>query len=344
MSDDTQVIPAEQVVPVVVETQPVVEVPIELPELRYEYQPKDDQGRPVGGKQVIKYRTAEELGEKMAEQNTLLILKLRSETRKNRLGIIEDEAISESAPRFEAPVSFKPKALTQEERFQLSRDLLDPEKFEDATNTLFEATIGAKPTDISKSLANLQQESINARAIAEVEAFRRDTPDYIMCQENSDAITNWLVRYNLAPVRSNFKMAYDALKGSKVLIENVVDVPEVVPQIVPVVVPEVVPEIVPVSVVETPAVAVVPDPVKRIPTGLSRNSSDESGPTFNAGDDIVYEIAVAGGTKRRFTGLAAVNAMSADEYRSRVMNDPTFQKKVDKLEKDRAERRANGIR
>jgi hypothetical protein len=337
MSDDTQVIPAEQVVPAV-EEQPVVEVLPELPELRYEFQPKDDQGRPYGGKQVIKYRTAEELGDRLAEQNTKLIVKLRVETRKNRLGIIEDEAIADSAPRFEQPVSFTPKVLTQEERFQLSRDLLDPEKFEEASSTLFEATIGAKPTDISKSLRALQEESINARAVAEVEAFRRDNPDYIMCQENSDAITNWLVRYNLAPVRSNFKMAFDALKGSKVLIENIVDVPEV-----PVVVtPEPVAEVLPEPVV-VPVAEVTPEPVRRIATGLSRNSSEDVGTAPATGDDIVYEV-IDRGTKRRFTGLAAVSAMPADEYRKRVLTDPTFQVKVEKMEAQRAANRNNGRR
>ena len=57
----------------------------------------------------------------------------------------------------------------------------------------------------------------------------------------------------------------------------------------------------------------------------------------------MYEV-IDRGVKRRFTGLAAVNAMSADDYKRRVMTDPTFQAKVEKLEKERAERSRNRTR
>ena len=64
-----------------------VEAPVvELPELRYEYQPTDDNGMNMGGKQVLKYKTTEELIQKLQEQNVLLQRKWREETCKNRLG------------------------------------------------------------------------------------------------------------------------------------------------------------------------------------------------------------------------------------------------------------------
>ena len=40
--------------------------PAILPELRYSFQPTDDEGRPLGAKQVIKYKTSEELADKLA--------------------------------------------------------------------------------------------------------------------------------------------------------------------------------------------------------------------------------------------------------------------------------------
>ena len=77
------------------------------PELRYEYQPTDEQGRPLGGKQVILYRTPDELAQKLSEQNTQLVRKLREVTRKQKLGIRDDQVPADAA-RFEEIVEFKP--------------------------------------------------------------------------------------------------------------------------------------------------------------------------------------------------------------------------------------------
>src|ERR1700744_3831822 len=93
----------------VAEVVPVPEVQVE--EKRYSYQPTDGDGRPIGGLQVIKYKTPEELAEKLAEQNSLLLRKLREETRKTRLGIVENDPIPEDAPRIEKLVEFKKRVL-----------------------------------------------------------------------------------------------------------------------------------------------------------------------------------------------------------------------------------------
>src|SRR5258708_3663370 len=88
-------------------TEPVLtEVPIETPaveEKTYVYQPTDEQGRPIGGKQVIKYVTQEDLVSKLQEQNVLILRKLRSETRKNRLGITDESEAPADGQRFSAP-------------------------------------------------------------------------------------------------------------------------------------------------------------------------------------------------------------------------------------------------
>ena len=52
-------------------------VPVAPVELRYEYQPTDEHGRPLGGKQVIKYTTPDELASKLVGQNTQLVRRLR---------------------------------------------------------------------------------------------------------------------------------------------------------------------------------------------------------------------------------------------------------------------------
>ena len=135
------------------EEQPVVvETPVVLEEKRYEYQPTDEDGRPIGAKQVIKYTTTEELTFKLQEQNTLLIRKLRSETKKNRLGIQDAEVIDEAAPRLRNPIEFKPGQLSPEQRAQLSRDILDPDTFDTAITTIFESAVGIKANDLRTEL------------------------------------------------------------------------------------------------------------------------------------------------------------------------------------------------
>jgi hypothetical protein len=66
---------------------------------------------------------------------------------------------------------------------------------------------------------------------------------------------------------------------------------------------------------------------------MTRDLSSNVGTPVELGSDIVYE---AGG--RRFTGLAAVNAMPSDEYRKRL-RDPEFTATVEKLEAAAAKKR-----
>lgn len=337
MSEEQTEIQDETAEPVADPTPEVLDAP-EAPEalvdLRYEYQPTDEQNRPIGAKQVILYKTPEELATKLTEQNTLLIRKLRSETRKNRLGIVDEETISDEVPRYQEPVSFSPRVLSAEERFQLSRDLIDPDKFEEASSTLFEATIGAKPEVLSKTLTDLQHDRLVTRAKAEVDAFRADNPDYIMCQENSDAITNWMSRYTLAPVKANFQKAYDTLRAAGVIIESAAQVaPQAAEPTVTVA------EALPAPVQEEPP---APEPVapahSRVPTALNRSNSADTGTVRPAGDDIVYEV-INNGQKLRFTGLAAIRAMPSAEFKRRVNQERGFSQKYEKLEAEAAERR-----
>ena len=222
MAEEANVSQESQVEAAAVEVTP----PVELPELRYSYQPVDDDGRPLGGKQVIKYRTPEELGDKLAEQNTLLIRKLRSETRKNRLGISDSDEIPTESPKFAEPISFSPVELTAEQKIQISRDLLDPEKSEEAATALVTARFGADPEKVTRALADVQNTNMRILAKMESDAFVANNPDYVKCQSNFEAITSWMVRYDLAPVRENFQLAYDKLKAAgNILILSYADVP-----------------------------------------------------------------------------------------------------------------------
>lgn len=292
-------------------------VPVELPELRFTYQPTDEDGRELGGKQVIKYKTAEELGAKMAEQNSLLIRKLRSETRKNRLGIYDSDEIPAESPKFSEPISFNPVELTAEQKIQISLDLLDPDKSEEAANALVTARFGVEPEKVTRALADVQSTNLRILAKIESDAFVANNPDYVKCQSNFEAITSWMVRYDLAPMRENFQLAYDRLKGvGNVLVVRSADVPEeehVAQVIEPVIHPVVVPTAV-APVEEVPATA-------GISTGFTRSNSDSTTTVKPPSDELVYKVVVKG-DERVYTGLKAINAMPSEVYKRWILSDP----------------------
>ena len=317
----------------------VIEAVVEQPvEKVYTYQPTDESGRPIGGKQVIKYFTHEELAQKLQEQNVLLIRKLRKETRNNRLGILEDETIPDDAQRFTGTPEFAPRELNDDERFDLSRKLLDPVTAIDAMNTLFEAAMGAKPQDFGKRVQKVELDNVRLRAKIEADAFVSENPGYYGCKENMEAVTSWMLRYDLAPVQANFQKAYDTLQAQGVLVEGPAEEAQVIPP--PVVVA---PVVEPTSTTGEEHVAVVREtlPVQapvRVATGLNGDNSSDVGIPPQTGSSIVYKV-VINGAEKVFTGLAAIQAMPGDEYKRRLLTDKNFGKEVDKLE---AESRKKG--
>lgn len=291
-------------------------------ELSYSYQPTDENGRPIGGKQVLKYTTQDELIEKLREQSINQIRQLRKVTRNARLGIQdEDDAVPENAPRIEEEFEFNPRTLSDDERVMLSRNLLDPDKFKEAADTLFEATLGANPERLRATLTSLQRKAESEKAQREVASFMSANPDYVVCAENSTAITNWMTRKNLSPVQENFQTAYNTLRKAGIMIERLVEEP-VVEQVTPPVV-EPVAEPVVTPPVQTPA-------QRGAPSGFSRTNSSNAGPVAKPGADITYEL-IVNGQKRLLTGAQALDAMPSEEYKKRIKSDPTFAKKVDKL-------------
>jgi hypothetical protein len=280
------------------------------------YQPTDSEGRPIGGKQVIKYTTQEELVSKLQEQNVLLIRKLREQTKKVRLGIEEKEELPDDAVRFSGPVEFAPRELTEEERYELARKIADPVTSAQATQELVEASLGAPLSKIGDTLKSIQQDNLALRAKIEANAFIADNPDYYKCAENYEAICSWILRYDLAPVKANFQKAYETLRGQGLLIEG----PAPVTQVTPVTVEPVVEH-----TVETPEVV-----QSRIPTGITREMASDSGTAVKTGEEITYNL-----NGVNYTGLAAIKVMPADEYKRRLLADKNFAKLVDKLESER---------
>jgi hypothetical protein len=302
-------------------TEPVAPV-----EKKYEYQPTDDQGRPMGGKQVIKYTTHEELAAKLQEQNVLLLRKLREQTKKVRLGIEEREEISDDSRRYSGPVEFKPRELTNEENYALSLKLQDPTTASQAAQELLEAQLGGSLSSLGETLRSMQEDNINLRATMEANAFTAANPSYYKCRENHEMLTQWMVRYDLAPVKANFEKAFRALSEQDLLVTG--DAPAIVT----------VQPIIPVEQVieEIPARQDVPNDgptvvQRRVPTGITRDMASDTGTSPKTdGSDITYVL-----NGQTLTGLSAIAAMPGEEYKRRLLTVKGFGKAVDALESTR---------
>jgi hypothetical protein len=302
---------------------------VELVEKKYEYQPTDEQGRAIGGKQVIKYTTHEELAAKLQEQNVLLLRKLREQTKKIRLGIEEREDISEDAQKDYSIVEFTPRQLTNEENYALALKLQDPTTASQAAQEIMEAQLGTSFTDLGTTLRNIQTDNLNLRATIESNAFMADNPDYYKCQENGESITSWVSRYNLAPVRANFQRAYETLRAQGLLINGPAQV--TVQPIVPVVEPVVLPVVEEIPVVQPNDGPTVQTVQRRVPTGLTREMASDAGtPPKADGSDITYVV-----KGQTYTGQAAINMMPSEEYKRRLLTIKGFGKAVDALEATR---------
>jgi hypothetical protein len=122
-SFDDEEQPAPVAAPVAV--QPVAQpAPVaELPEKIHEYQPVDRNGRPVGGKQVFKYRTDAELIEKLTKAHSASSARIRELSRDRKLDSI---AAAGAAPRIqpEKEVPTTVEGLAAELRAQREQNFL----------------------------------------------------------------------------------------------------------------------------------------------------------------------------------------------------------------------------
>ncbi len=323
----------EPVAPIVEAVEPVAPVeppaPVELPEQRYEYQPTDELNRPIGGKQVIKYKTTDELREKLTEQNVLLQRKLREVTRKQKLGIADDAVQVPADAEFQDTMELKPRELSAEERFSLSQDLQDPAKSVEAVNTLFEAAIGMSPAHLRDRFNKQQLQTLTVMARQNYDIFETAKKDaFYPCQENKQVLTDWMVKKGLTPTVANFDLALSTLSEAGLLLDRPI-VREAIPApaLAPVVEPVKVTE--PVAPAPVAAESRITPPAQpqarqaRVPSGLNNSNSSDGSPNMPSVTLSSSDIA----------------KMSADEYKIKL-RDPQFRKLVDELDRQAAAKRA----
>lgn len=332
-----------------------------LAELRYEYQPTDDNGVNMGGPQVIKYTPkfvgdTEDLIKQLQENNVRLQRKLREANRKNKTGQLDVEDIPDTAPRFSDPVEFQPTSLSADDLIEISRDMSDPSKVESAYARLTAAKFGAPIEKVREALVSSQQAANDAKIGREVDKFLMNNAGYYVCTENWNTIYNWMSRYNLDPIEENFSMAFQRLTEADILLTSGGTIPGV-QRTAPVAVAPVAP-VAPVEEfvnfdpsVEPHAEAPVEQfdpsiptpPIRRVATSLSNGNSSSAAPALKApGSDYTYTQPAIYDSKGRmtspaktFTGLKAIDALPVEEYRRRHNTEPGFQELVAKLEKTR---------
>jgi hypothetical protein len=306
-------------------------VPVAPVESIYEYQPLDEHNRPMGGKQVIKYRTPDELTQKLVEQNTSILRQLRKVSREN-LRNTPAETVSPDAARYTV-TELKPKELTADERFQITQDMNDPEKFASARDRLLESAVGVTPAELRRMLNDQQMTILQLRAKENFLAFAGQqtflTGDQSTDQENAQTLTDWMFKNKLAPTVENFELASSRLRSAGLLNEAPVVQQVPVPQptaVVPVesVVPQAQEPVVPAARISSEE-PVQPKRHSQVPSGLNDRVSSASG------------VATTSATEISLT-LADIDKMSADQYKKAARN-PEFLKTVNRLEKEAADRR-----
>lgn len=315
---------------------PVVEAPVVVApttvEQRYEWQPRDEQGRPLGGIQVYVYQAPAPLPLEILQQVTkgheMAIRQLRKERKERAIGVEEKV---DDAEKFSGVVEFKPRDLSADERFKIAQDLVNPEKFSDARDALVESAFGQKPAVLASTLNDVQRMMIRSKAVENYIDFV-NASGFEDSPENRELVTGWLGTRNLAPTVANFVIAQKRLTEAGLLPSA----PAVQQVIEPVVAPTpavAAPVVTEESKPQTPAA-----PATRIGSAeqpqATRHSHVPSGLTPN--------VASAAGDLSPVSGssltLADVDKMPSDEYKKR-MKDPAFVKRVNELENEAAARR-----
>jgi hypothetical protein len=321
-------IPESPVVPAAeVPAAPVAE---EVPEKRHEWQPVDEDGIPMGGVQVIIYRTEQELLQKMQEKSVLLLRQLRRERREKALGHVEERV--DDAEKFQNVVEFKPRELTADERFKISQGLANPETFADARDQLIESVFGAKSEKVASTLNEVERFMIQQRAVQNYIEFVQSS-DFVDTPKNRELVTGWLGKRNFAPTVANFIIAQTRLKEAGLLQEAPVVQQE--PVLTPVVAPVApIATVIPTEQEPKPQVPTTPSPAlvtqesqakrhSHVPSGLTPSVASPAGSPPAVGTSLT---------------LADIDKMSSDEYKVRL-RDPKFRILVDTLEADAAKRR-----
>ena len=194
--------------PAAVVPAPVVETPAELPEKAYEYVITDDNGKQIGGKQVFKYRTQDELIEKLRDSNVhvrRMAQKLREDKLMNGTDVPEDATAAE-------PLVLRQR-LSAEERAAWEAKLEDPAEAAKAQYVL--------DRDDDRGVQNtLLTSNYENRVLLSIESFKNRNRDYVLSQDSAAKLIGYVERRGLDPTNPrNYQKAYDALRENGIIAD-----------------------------------------------------------------------------------------------------------------------------
>jgi hypothetical protein len=327
-------VPVEEVAPVTVPSPAPIAAPApveEVPEQRYEWQPTDENDRPIGGRQVILYRTEQEKFDKVINANNLLIRQLRKVNREKAVG--SPEELPTDAEKFQNVTEFKPRELSAEDRFKIAEGLTNPETFADARDQLIESAFGVTPAKLASTLNETQRFIIQQRAVENYIDFVNTTGVYDS-MNNRQVLTGWLGKRNLAPTVANFNIALNQCRQSG-LIEDAPVVQQVTQ-----------PTPAPAPVAEVPVVPVVTEPNPQAPVaatpGLGSQPQPQAKRHSHVPSGLNASIASAAGPLVPVVGdsvtLESIDKMPADVFKQ-WMKVPANRALNEKLEQEAAQRR-----
>jgi len=194
--------PTPAVAPPTVPAAPVVQAPVEK---WYEYQPTDENGRPIGGLQRFKYSTMEELADKLRDAN-VHVLRLVRKTREE--AALKDVTAPEGTTKFAEPEYMD--VLTDETRAKLA----EAAKGGDA-----DARRELELDNMARKVNQQTNDSIETQISLATAQFKSSNYGYYQCPENAAKIMAWMRVRNL-DLRDprNYQKAYDVLNGINALI------------------------------------------------------------------------------------------------------------------------------
>ena len=245
---------------------------------------------------------------------------MREVKRKARLGTPETDAFPTDLERASRTIQFQEKALTAEERYAISQDMNDPEKFESARDRLFESAVGVPPAELRRTLNRQQQQTQQIVARQNAEVWLERHPEFYACAENINTVCEWMTKNELEPTIRNFEFAQSKMEEAGLLLSSPI-VREVPP------VPTPAPVVERVQEPQLPAqelVRINEEPVPQekrqspVPSGLNNRVAPATGAiTPSATDGLT---------------LRDIDAMSSEDYKKQIMTNPAFVKKVNELE------------
>jgi hypothetical protein len=201
-----------------------VEIPAEEKKIFFRYQPKYPEGhelagQAMGGEQVIEYDgTAEDLGQKLSENNNLIQAELRNLKRQMTVDhptADEEEIPATATKRSARGAAIQPRDLAPEELLEFSRSIIDPAKAQAALDKAIEARLGVSPARLRSFDEGIQQ----TKDFIEGNKFRQLHPREANDSATREAMLKWCDARDLDYTCENFELALTRLKKAGLLSE-----------------------------------------------------------------------------------------------------------------------------